>query len=120
MIARLPRGYDTVLGINGRGLSHGQAQRIALARALYREPALLILDEPNSHLDEAGEAALLQALEAARARGAACMVIAHRMGVMRAANRLLAIRDGRVMEVPKESLQGRRIIVGGGRPGAVA
>ena len=119
MIARMPRGYDTMLGVNGRGLSHGQAQRIALARALYREPPLLILDEPNAHLDDEGEAALVSALEATRARGAVCIVIAHRMGIMRVASRLLAIRDGRVLEVPKESLLGRRIIVGGNKSGAV-
>lgn len=120
MIARMPRGYDTMLGVNGRGLSHGQAQRIALARALYREPPLLILDEPNAHLDDEGEAALVSALEAARARGAVSIVIAHRMGIMRAANRLLTIRDGRVLEMPKESLMGRRFIVGGNKSGAVA
>jgi len=120
VIIRMSRGYDTMLGVNGRGLSHGQAQRIALARALYREPPLLILDEPNAHLDDEGEAALVNTLEGARARGAVCIIIAHRMGIMRAANRLLTIRDGRVLEIPKESLLGRRIIVGGSKSGAVA
>ncbi len=96
MILRLPAGYDTVLGPRGRGLSHGQAQRVALARALFRAPCLLVLDEPNAHLDAESEAALIQALQNARARGAAILVTAHRAGLLNIADRLLVLRDGRM------------------------
>jgi ATP-binding cassette subfamily C protein len=95
MILSLPKGYDTMIGVNGQGLSVGQAQRIALARAFYRQPALLILDEPNAHLDAEGEAALVAALNAARERGAAIVVAAHRAGFMSIADKLLVVRDGR-------------------------
>jgi ATP-binding cassette subfamily C protein len=96
MILKLPQGYDTPLGLMGTGLSAGQAQRIALARALFREPALLVLDEPNAFLDQAGEAALTAAIGGARARGAAVIVIAHRRGVLDCADRLLVLNEGRV------------------------
>jgi ATP-binding cassette subfamily C protein len=96
LILRLPRGYDTVLGAGGRGLSAGQAQRVALARALYGDPPLLILDEPNSALDAEGEAALNKAILAAKARGAAVMIVAHRTGILNIADRLLVLREGQV------------------------
>ena len=98
MILRLPEGYDTMLGARGSGLSAGQAQRIALARALFRDPVLLVLDEPNAHLDAEGEIALVNALRAAKARGAASLVIAHRLGVLGAADKILVLREGRVIE----------------------
>lgn len=96
LILSLPRGYDAELGPDGRGLSAGQAQRIALARALFRDPALLVLDEPNAHLDGDGEAALLEALRNARARGAAVLVVAHRAGFMSIADKLLVMQSGRI------------------------
>ena len=105
LILRLPQGYDTVLGLGGRGLSAGQAQRIALARALYRDPHLLILDEPNSNLDADGETALLRALNDAKARGAAILLVAHRSGVLSIADKLALLRDG-VLELfgPKDQV----------------
>jgi PrtD family type I secretion system ABC transporter len=96
MILRLPSGYDTMLGWEGQGLSAGQAQRIALARALFRDPALLLLDEPNSHLDAEGEAQLLQTIVAAKARGAAVAMIAHRMSVLSVSDKIVVMRDGRI------------------------
>jgi ATP-binding cassette subfamily C protein len=96
LILRLPKGYDTLLGAGGRGLSAGQAQRVALARALYGEPPLLILDEPNSALDADGEAALNSAILAAKARGAAILIVAHRTGILNVADRLLVLREGQV------------------------
>ena len=95
LILKLPNGYDTQLGPLGSGLSAGQTQRIALARALYRNPPLLILDEPNAFLDAEGEAALVRALEAARERRATILLIAHRKSVLGVADRLLVLEDGR-------------------------
>jgi len=96
LILRLPKGYDTTLGAGGRGLSAGQAQRVALARALYGQPPLLILDEPNSALDADGEAALNSAILAAKAQGAAILIVAHRTGILNIADRLLVLREGQV------------------------
>jgi ATP-binding cassette subfamily C protein len=105
LILRLPHGYDTQLGPFGQGLSAGQAQRIALARALYRDPVLLVLDEPNSNLDQEGEAALMQAVLGAAAQGAAVIIVAHRAGVLARLDRLLLMRDGVVqMEGPREQV----------------
>jgi PrtD family type I secretion system ABC transporter len=99
LILQLPKGYDTELGLMGAGLSAGQAQRVALARALYREPRLLLLDEPNAFMDQNGEAALVAAIGRARARGATVLVIAHRRGVLATVDRLLVIEEGRPMMI---------------------
>ena len=95
LILRLPGGYDAALSGSAGGLSAGQAQRVALARALYGSPSLLVLDEPNAFLDAEGEAALTQAVEAARDRGACVIVIAHRQRVLQSANRLLVLDGGK-------------------------
>jgi PrtD family type I secretion system ABC transporter len=96
MILGLPNGYDSILGWSGRGLSAGQAQRIGLARALYGDPPIILLDEPNAHLDAAGEGQLVETLVALKARKAAVMVVAHRMGVLAAVDKILVLRDGRI------------------------
>ncbi len=95
LILQLPQGYDTPLGLMGAGLSAGQSQRVALARALFGNPSLLVLDEPNAFLDQAGEASLIGSLDKARERGACVIVIAHRRGVLEAADRLLVLDEGR-------------------------
>jgi len=96
MILRLPKGYDTMLGPRGAGLSAGQSQRVALARAVYGDPVLLVLDEPNAHLDVEGETSLVQVMQGVKARGGLVIVAAHRQGVVAAADKLLVLRDGRV------------------------
>ena len=117
MILKLPRGYDTALSHGGRGLSAGQAQRVALARALYGEPALLVLDEPNSCLDAEGEMALAKAIAEAKARGAAILIIAHRTGVLATADTLLVLREGLVERIgPRAEVLAA--MAGGARPAA--
>lgn len=94
MILHLPQGYDTMLGDGGAGLSGGQKQRLGLARAMYGDPALLVLDEPNSNLDEAGEQALVVAVNDLRSRGKTIVLITHRPSVIGVTNKLLVLRDG--------------------------
>lgn len=94
LILRLPQGYNTLLGPAGQGLSAGQAQRIALARALFDDPSLIVMDEPNAALDAEGEASLCIALSAARNRGATIIVVAHRVGILGDADKLAVMREG--------------------------
>ena len=96
LILSLPNGYDSMLGWGGRGLSAGQAQRIGLARALYGDPPIVLLDEPNAHLDATGEAQLLETLNALKKRQAGVMIVAHRMGVLSACDKILLLRDGQI------------------------
>ncbi len=94
MILHLPQGYDTRLGDGGAGLSGGQKQRLGLARALYDDPSLIVLDEPNSNLDDVGEQALLLAVNELRQQGKTIVMITHRTSAISVTNKLLVLRDG--------------------------
>ncbi|MGO4475577.1 type I secretion system permease/ATPase [Massilia sp. 2TAF26] len=96
LILQFPEGYDTKLGDGGAGLSGGQKQRIGLARAMYGDPSLIVLDEPNSNLDDVGEQALLAAVLDLRQRGKTIVMISHRPGVVNVTTKLLLLRDGAV------------------------
>jgi PrtD family type I secretion system ABC transporter len=98
LIARLPGGYDADVGEAGASLSAGQRRRIALARAFYGQPALVVLDEPEAHLDRDGEVALIAALRGLKARGAIVILAAHRPALAAIADRVMILKDGRVAQ----------------------
>ena len=97
IILRFPKGYDTRVGQGGAFLSGGQRQRVGLARALYGNPAVVVLDEPNANLDDAGENALLQAVELLKKQGKTVVLISHRPSVLKVADRLVIMQDGQVV-----------------------
>lgn len=94
LILRLPNGYDTIIGGSGGILSGGQRQRIGLARAIYGNPKLLVLDEPNSNLDDQGERELVIALQRIKEQGCTVIVITHRTMVLKVADKILVMKDG--------------------------
>lgn len=96
LVMRLPKGYDTEIGDGGAGLSGGQKQRIALARALYGNPVLVILDEPNANLDGEGEAALLAVIKQLKAEGTTVVMVAHRPSLLRDVDKILVLKEGQL------------------------
>jgi ATP-binding cassette subfamily C exporter for protease/lipase len=97
MILRFPNGYDSRVGQGGSFLSGGQRQRIGLARALYGSPTLVVLDEPNANLDDEGENALLKSVELLKSQGKTVVLISHRPGVIKVADRLVILQDGKLI-----------------------
>jgi ATP-binding cassette subfamily C protein len=116
MILRLPEGYNTRLGESGACLSAGQRQRVALARALYGDPFLVVLDEPNSNLDNVGDTGLTQAILSVRARGGIVIVIAHRPSAIEGVDQLLVMNEGRPYAFGPKDRIGKRVVRTGPTP----
>lgn len=129
MILQLADGYDTVIGSDGANLSGGQRQRIGLARAIYGTPKLIILDEPNSNLDEVGEKALALAIQQLKAAGSTVFVITHRTNILTQLDRLLVMNNGTISmygpreqvmaELSKQHAQKASQIVAGAAPAVI-
>ncbi len=94
LILEMPEGYDTPVGLDGATLSGGQRQRIGLARAVYGQPAFVVLDEPNASLDEAGDRALAQAISYMKAKGTTFVIMTHRASILAVVDKMLVLRDG--------------------------
>ncbi len=121
MILRLPNGYETRIGDRGTTLSAGQRQRIGLARALYGNPFLVVLDEPNSNLDADGDTALLRALHAVKARGGVAVVVAHRPTVLQAVDLVAVIGNGQLTAFgPRDEVIRKATSSGQPAPGQLA
>jgi len=123
LVLSMPDGYNTVIGQGGRRLSAGQRQRLGLARALYGNPTLVVLDEPNANLDSNGEMALVRAIAGLRERGGTVIVIAHRPSAIGALDKLMVLSEGKVAAFgPKDEILAKvlaRPVDSGGRPGGL-
>jgi len=125
VILRLPNGYDTPIGEGGVALSGGMRQRVGLARALYGDPRLLILDEPNSNLDEDGEKALAEALAAMKTAGRTVIVVTHRPQLLAHVDNILVMSFGTALACgPRDQviaqMRGGRVVLARNNNGATA
>jgi ATP-binding cassette subfamily C exporter for protease/lipase len=108
LILALPQGYETPIQEGGLGLSGGQKQRIGLARALFGAPKLLVLDEPNAHLDAEGERALADSLADLKAQGCTIVIVAHRLNPLSQVDRVVVLNRGNLeMDGPRSEVIGR-------------
>ena len=98
LVLKLPQGYDTNIGSGGQSLSGGQRQRIALARAIYMDPKVIVLDEPNSNLDLAGEKALAEAIIGAKETGATVIVVSHRPSLLAVTDSIVVLNQGNLVK----------------------
>lgn len=105
MILRFPKGYDTPMGVAGGMLSGGQRQRVGLARAIYGNPALVVLDEPNANLDDVGEAALIRTVQNLRQEGKTVFMVVHQRNLLSVADRVLVLNDGMITQFGKLAVQ---------------
>lgn len=105
MILRFPKGYDTPMGVAGGMLSGGQRQRVGLARAIYGNPALVVLDEPNANLDDVGETALIRTVQDLRQRGKTVFMVVHQRNLLSVADRVLVLNDGVITQFGQLAVQ---------------
>ncbi len=105
MVLRMPKGYDNPVGVAGDTLSGGQRQRLGLARALLRQPAIVVLDEPTANLDDQGEAALARAVQALKAKGSSVFLVVHQKNLLSLADRVLVLEAGRVAQFGQATVE---------------
>ncbi|MFP4273366.1 MAG: type I secretion system permease/ATPase [Halothiobacillaceae bacterium] len=117
LILALPDGYDTRIGSGGHALSGGQRQRVALARAMYATPRLVVLDEPNSNLDDQGERALIGAVRALKASGTTLVIVTHRTSILSEVDKMLVMREGKAAMFGARDDVLQALKAGAGKPG---